>query len=132
MLIANRGKKRDALLPRAKGRIFAGGLENLGDGLSCQDLLECPFCLAEVDGEGALDVPANQAFRIGLAVMHGEQMLFVNGPVDFQQCDGSRVAQQSPASAYTRLRSYQPVAAEQAEDATDEHACGIDAAGHGL
>src|SRR5258708_13337120 len=102
----------DAVLRRAKGRILGGGLENLGDGLSCQDLLECPFCLAEVDGEGALDVPANQALRIGLAVMHGEQMLFVNGPVDFQQCDGSRVAQQSPPSPYTRLSSTQPAPAK--------------------
>ncbi len=103
MSIANRGKKRDALLVCAKGRIFAGSLENLGDGLLGQHLLECPLGLAEVDGEGTLDVPANEALRIGLAVVHGEQVLFVNGPVDFQQPDRGRVAQQPPASAYTRL-----------------------------
>ncbi len=103
MLIANRGKKRDALLPCTQGRIFTGGFENLGDGLPGQDLLKCSFSLAKVDGEGALDVPADQALRIGLAVVHGEQMLFVNGPVDFQQRDESRVAQQPPAATYTWL-----------------------------
>ncbi len=103
VLSAIRGKKRDALLPCAKGRIFARGLENLGDGLPGQDLLECLLGLTEVDSEGVLDVPADQALRIGLTVMQGEQRLFVNGAVDFQQGDGGRVAQQPPAATYARL-----------------------------
>ena len=77
--------------PRLEIRVFTCGLEHLGNRLLCQNLLERLLGLTKVDRQRPLNVPANQTIGIGCAMVHREQMSFVDGPVDFEQRDHRRI-----------------------------------------
>lgn len=127
--VTNRGKKERQLhLQHGNRGIFLHGLENLGDGLPGQHLLECLLRLIKVGRQRALNVPPDQAIRVGLAMMHRQKLALINGPIDFQQRHAGGLPQQSPASSYARLRGDKAGTVEQAQHATDEHGVGVDAA----